>query len=43
MANIDFDDISDDLQVCGRYATNVIAMYQNFVSSHRASRHAGTV
>jgi hypothetical protein len=37
MANLDFDILLDDVQVCGRYATNIITMYQNFVSSHKVS------
>jgi hypothetical protein len=41
MANIDFDILLDDVQKCGRYATNIITMYQNFVSSHKVSVDLG--
>jgi hypothetical protein len=42
VVDFEFDELSDDGQVCGRNATNFIAMYLNFVSPRRASRHAGT-
>ena len=43
MAYLDFDELSDNAQVCGRNATDDISMYQNSVSPRRASRHAGAL
>ena len=42
VANLDFDEVSNDAQVRGRNAKNDTALTRFFVSARRASRYAGT-
>lgn len=42
VANLNFDQIPEDVQVSGKNATNGIGIYFLLVLLHRASRHAGT-